>query len=66
MDVKGGSLEAPSLTGNWRLTGIGWDDALHQEAAELINSGQLSLTDSENGTGRNISSLTVWDLNRIR
>lgn len=66
VDVKGGSLEAPSLTGNWRLTGIGWDEALHQEAAELINSGQLSLTDSENGTGRNISSLTVWDLNRIR
>ena len=29
----------PAAFGNWRLTGTGWDKALHEKAMRLVNEG---------------------------
>ena len=61
-NVKGGELEVPALTGNWKITGCDWDEELHTQAVELINSGKLAVKNSENGRETNVASITVDDL----
>ena len=61
-NVKGGELEAPALTGNWKITGCDWDEELHAQAVELINSGKLAVKNSESGRETNVASITVDDL----
>ncbi|MDD7218907.1 MAG: 5'-nucleotidase C-terminal domain-containing protein [Clostridia bacterium] len=63
-NVNGGKLEAPALTGNWKITGYDWDEELHAQAVELINSGKLALKNSESGRETNIAAITVDDLNQ--
>ncbi len=62
MNVKGGELEAPALTGNWKITGYDWDEDLHAQAVELINSGKLELKSSESGREINVAPITAEDL----
>lgn len=62
MNVKGGELEAPALTGNWKITGCDWDEDLHAQAVELVNSGKLALKSSESGREINVAPITVEDL----
>lgn len=61
-NVKGGTLEAPELTGNWKVTGWTWDEELHAKAAELVNEGKLELPSSESGRNTNVRSLTEADI----
>lgn len=65
-NVKGGKLEAPALTGNWKITGCDWDAELHAKAAELVNSGALELKNSESGREINVASITVDDVNNVK
>lgn len=66
MNVKGGKLEAPALTGNWKITGCDWDEALHAQAVELVNSGKLSVKNSESGRETNVAAITVDDVNSAK
>lgn len=66
MNVKGGKLEAPALTGNWEITGCDWDEELHAEAVQLINNGTLSLKNSESGREINVDAITVDDVNNVK
>ena len=61
-NIKGGELEVPELTGNWKITGCDWDEELHEQAVELINSGKLAVKNSESGRETNVASITVDDL----
>ena len=65
MNVKGGALEAPKLTGNWKLTGYNWDEELHEKAVQLINEGKLELPTDESGRNTNVRSITEADLEGI-
>lgn len=65
MNVKGGALEAPKLTGNWKLTGYNWDEELHEKAVQLINEGKLELPTDESGRNKNVRSITEADLEGI-
>lgn len=66
VNVKNGVLEAPALSGNWRLTGLQWDEDLHMEAVELLNSGKLSIKNADNGRQLNVESITVEDVKRVK
>ncbi|MDD2957657.1 MAG: 5'-nucleotidase C-terminal domain-containing protein [Lachnospiraceae bacterium] len=61
-NVKGGTLDAPELAGNWRVTGNDWDADLHTQVAELINTGKIALPASESGRNTNVKSITVDDV----
>lgn len=61
-NVKGGTLEAPELTGNWKVTGYSWDEDLHKKAVEEINAGTLKVSNPEDRTGVNIYKITEKDL----
>ena len=61
-NVKGGELEVPELTGNWKITGCDWDEELHAQAVELINSGKLAVKNCESRRETNVASITVDDL----
>lgn len=65
VNVKGGALEAPALSGNWKLTGYSWDEELHEKAAQLINEGKLELPADESGRNTNVRSITEADLEGI-
>lgn len=65
VNVKGGALEAPALSGNWKLTGYSWDEELHEKAARLINEGKLELPADESGRNTNVRSITEADLEGI-
>ncbi len=65
MNVKGGELEAPALTGNWKITGYDWDEDLHAQAVELVNNGTLALKSSESGREINVAPITVEDLEGV-
>lgn len=65
-NVNGGTLKAPELSGNWKLTGYSWDEELHAQAAELINSGALELKSSESGREINAVSITEEDIADIQ
>ncbi len=66
VNVKNGVLEAPALSENWRLTGLQWDEDLHREAVELLNSGKLSIKNADNGRQLNVESITVEDVKRVK
>ena len=65
MNVKGGELEAPALTGNWKITGYDWDEDLHAQAVELVNNGTLALKSSESGREINVAPITVEGLEGV-
>lgn len=65
VNVKGGALETPALSGNWKLTGYSWDEELHEKAAQLINEGKLELPADESGRNTNVRSITEADLEGI-
>ena len=61
IDVKGGIL-TPECDGNWHITGISWDEALHRKAVELLKADVLVIPSSEDGKTLNIRSITEEDL----
>lgn len=61
-DVKGGNLEAPALTGNWKVTGYSWDEELHAKVAQLVNDGTLALPADESGRNANVRAITAADI----
>lgn len=60
-EVKGGTIE-PHVDNNWKVTGNNWDTTLHDQAAQLINEGKLSLPSSKDGRTPNVKSITEKDL----
>lgn len=62
INVKGGKLEAPTLNGNWKITGCDWDEELHKKAVEQINDGTITLKNSESGREINVESIRKEDL----
>lgn len=65
-NVKGGILEAPQLTGNWKLTGYSWDEEEHEKVVQLINEGKLELPTDEGGRNTNVRAITEADLEGIK
>ena len=65
-NVKGGEIEAPELTGNWKITGYDWDENLHKKAVDLVNNGVLQLKNSESGREINVASITVDDVKNAK
>ncbi len=55
-------IVTPDRAYNWELTGIAWDEKLHEKAAELINAGIVELPWSEDGLSPNARSVTVDDI----
>ncbi|MDO4535427.1 MAG: 5'-nucleotidase C-terminal domain-containing protein, partial [Clostridium perfringens] len=48
------------VDGNWKLTGISWNEKQRALAVEAINSGKLSLPTSQDGRTPNVKAIT-WD-----
>ncbi|MGL5542823.1 MAG: 5'-nucleotidase C-terminal domain-containing protein [Fusobacteriaceae bacterium] len=63
--VRGGVI-TPETENNWKITGYEWDEKLHQEVAELVNSGKLQIPASEDGRTPNVKSITVEDLKKAK
>ena len=66
VNVKGGTLEVPEVTGNWKLTGYSWDEEKHEEAANLINEGVISLESGDSTKVINGKSITEKDLEAVQ
>ena len=66
VNVKGGTLEVPEVTGNWKLTGYSWDEEKHEEAANLINEGVISLESGDSTKVINGKSITEKDLEVVQ
>ncbi|MGL4403066.1 MAG: 5'-nucleotidase C-terminal domain-containing protein [Fusobacteriaceae bacterium] len=63
--VRGGVI-TPETENNWQITGYEWDEKLHQEVADLVNSGKLAIPASEDGRTPNVKSITVEDLKKAK
>ena len=61
VNVKGGTI-TPECDNNWRIVGNDWDEALHQEAVELIAEGILTVPTSEDGRTPNVEPITEEDV----
>ena len=61
VNVKGGTI-SPEVDNNWKITGISWDEDLHQKAVDMLRNGQLTLKTSEDGRTPNIESITEEDV----
>ena len=66
VNVKGGTLEVPEVTGNWKLTGYSWDEEKHEEAVNLINEGVISLESGDSTKVINGKSITEKDLEAVQ
>ncbi|BCN30600.1 5'-nucleotidase C-terminal domain-containing protein [Anaeromicropila herbilytica] len=60
-NVKKGVIK-PELSGNWKVTGNTWNRDLHQKAAELINTGKITLPVSADGRTPNVKAITKADI----
>ena len=61
VNVKGGTI-TPEVDYNWKITGTDWDPELHRKAAELVNSGEITLPTSKDGRTPNAKAITEDDL----
>ncbi len=61
VNVKGGEIR-PVLNHNWRITGLNWDQEMHQRAVDLLKKGRLKISYSSNGRTPNVKSITVEDV----
>ena len=61
IQVKGGILSL-ECDNSWKITGNGWDPALHQKAVEMIAAGELSVPASEDGKHLNAKAITEDDI----
>ena len=64
INVKGGVITA-ECDHNWQLTGISWDEDLHEKAVALIREGKLSVPAATDGRTLNVKSITVEDLRAV-
>ena len=51
---------------NWKLTGYSWDEAKHEQVAQLIRDGKMQLKTSQDGRYTNTESITEADLAAIQ
>lgn len=63
--VRGGVI-TPETENNWKITGYQWDEKLHQEVVDLVNSGKLEIPKSEDGRTPNVRSITEEDLKKVK
>lgn len=69
VNVKGGTLEAPALQNNWKITGNDWDEEKHEEVVELLQSGELTyetLENVEDGKSGSVIAITEDDLAAVK
>jgi 2',3'-cyclic-nucleotide 2'-phosphodiesterase/3'-nucleotidase len=60
-NVKGGTI-TPEYDNNWKITGVEWDEELHEEAVEKAAKGEIDIPYSEDGRTPNVKSITAEDL----
>lgn len=61
VNVKKGVI-TPEVDNNWKITGTSWDEADHKKAAELVNSGKITIPTSEDQRTPNVKSITIDDI----
>ena len=65
VNVKGGVI-TPEVDNNWKVIGNNWDEALHEEAVELLAEGALSIPTSEDGRTPNVEPVTAEDVAEVK
>ena len=61
VNVKGGTI-SPEVDNNWKITGISWDEDLHQKAVDMVKDGLLTLKTTPDGRTPNVESITEEDV----
>jgi 2',3'-cyclic-nucleotide 2'-phosphodiesterase/3'-nucleotidase len=60
-EVKNGVLE-PSVDNNWKIVGIDLDSPYKEEVFELIRTGKISISSSEDGRSLKVKPLNIYEL----
>lgn len=64
INVKKGVI-SPKLAKNWKVTGTKWNADQHEQVADLVAAGLLTIPVSEDGRTPNVKSITEEDLKGI-
>ena len=59
--VKNGII-TPEVDNNWKITGNDWDEALHDQAVQLLADGILTIPQAKDGWLQNLCSITEEDV----
>ena len=59
--VKNGII-TPEVDNNWKITGNDWDEALHDQAVQLLTDGILTIPQAKDGWLQNLCSITEEDV----